>query len=61
MAKKRKASDDPEFDEAHELNMVGGVGSINSITETPKKRRGKMKPRRPIGYLANIDKVEDAE
>lgn len=61
MAKKRKSSDDPDFDEAHELNMIGGVGSINSITETPKKRRGKAKKHRPIGYLADIDKLEDAE
>ncbi len=60
MAKKRKSSDDSEFDEDHELAMVGGVGSINSITETPKKRRKPVK-RRPIGYLANIDKMEDAE
>ncbi len=62
MGKKRKSDDDPyetfEFD--HELNMVGGVGTVTPITETPKKRRKPVK-RRPIGYITDLDKLEDAE
>ena len=56
MTSKKRQDVDPyeTFDLDHELNMVGGVGAISSITETPKKRRQKVK-RRPIGFMADID------
>ena len=62
MGKKRKADDDPyeTFDLDSELAMCGGVGSITTITETPKKRRKKVK-HRPIGFMTDLDKMEDAE
>ena len=62
MGKKRKSDADPyeTFDLDHELASVGGVGSVTTLSETPKKRKKKVR-RRPIGYQADIDKLEEAE
>ena len=49
-----------DWDELHELAMVGGIGSVTAITETPKKRKKKVY-KRPIGFMADIDKIEEAD
>ena len=51
-------SDDWEWD--HELAMVGGLGHISTISETPKKRKKKVY-KRPIGFMADIDKIEEVD
>ncbi len=61
MGRKRKSSGEDEFDIDHELAaMVSGVGSVSPLTETPPKRRKKVR-RRPIGYQADIDALEEVD
>ena len=49
-----------DWDELHELAMVGGIGSVSTITETPKKLKKKVY-KRPIGFMADIDTLEEAD
>ena len=50
---------DEYFDEMHELSMVGGMGSINTLREYNEKLKGKKKIwKRPIGFICDIDKLE---
>ena len=51
---------DDDFDMIHELSMVGGMGMIMPITERPKKQKKKLY-RRPIGFITDIDKLEEAD
>ncbi len=51
-----------DFDEIHELSMVGGMGSIHTICEYDKKLIGKKRVyKRPIGFICNFDILEPAE
>ncbi len=49
-----------DFDEEHELMMVGGVGSVTTISETPKKQKKKVW-KRPIGFITDLDRLEEAD
>lgn len=49
-------NDDEWFDEACELAMIGGIGTVTTIMERPKKGRKKYY-RRPIGFITNIDEL----
>ncbi len=58
-------SDDDDWLENQELAMVGGIGTVQSLTEyekpvarTPARKR-RMK--RPVGFLANIDDLQPAD
>jgi len=44
----------------HELSMIGGMGSITPIMERPNKQKKKVW-RRPIGFITDIDKLEEAD
>ena len=55
-------NDDDWYDEAHELSMVGGMGSIHTLRDYDKKLIGKKRVwKRPIGFICDIDKLEPAE
>jgi len=49
-----------DFDEIHELAMVGGVGTITPIMDRPKKGRKKYY-RRPIGFITDIDELIECD
>lgn len=55
-----RSDDDEEwwYNEIDSLRQ--DVGSVTTITETPKKRRQKIYRRR-IGFLVNIDELIEAE
>lgn len=54
--------DDDDFDEIHELSMVGGIGTINTLRDYDPPLRGKKKIwKRPIGFICDIDRLEPAE
>ena len=52
-----RRSDDPIYEpfDPYELGMVGGIGCVMTITPIPPLCRHKVRPRRPIGYMADID------
>ena len=51
-----------DFDEFHELSMVGGLGTIQTLREYEKKLTGKKKVmKRPIGFICDIDELEPAD
>ncbi len=53
---------DDDFAEFHELAMIGGMGSINTLREYDKPLTGKNKIyRRPIGFITNLDDLIEAE
>ena len=49
-------NNDDWYDEALEIAMVGGIGTITPIMEKPKKGRKKVY-RRPIGFITNLDEL----
>lgn len=46
-----------DWDEDHELMMVGGIGTITSVLP-PVKKKKKPLMKRPIGFITNLDELE---
>lgn len=53
-------NDYDDWDEDHELMMVGGIGSVQTICPIPPKGRKKIM-KRPIGFNTNLDELEPAD
>lgn len=51
---------DNEFDEEHELFMVGGIGSATTLMEYSARRKKKVW-KRAIGFNTDIDRLEIAD